>query len=261
MTPSPTSNHIVIEPVPERYRGKVLSRKVIWMGNLLGILSVLALLGGVGLTVWGVYQIADHGEQKIPLLALVNLPALLMILFGGILGLYGVVIGLFNPGWLGNRYLLSKACNEFAMRPDAWVRLNDPNLIFIEIVPRENWSRLMLETASDVGFLRISEAERVLIIEGDENRYRIPADALTGCEIEINIQQVGNTRVQYEMIVLTSNQPTGDWELPFRPRKGTSAFGRNKRLKKVQEIQQRIVRMMPQGSSEAMDSLNRFKGA
>jgi hypothetical protein len=42
----------------------------------------------------------------------------------------------------------------------------------------------MLEHASDVGFLRIDAKRRVLLFEGDKERYVVPAEAILGCEVE-----------------------------------------------------------------------------
>ena len=42
----------------------------------------------------------------------------------------------------------------------------------------------MLETASDVGFLRLDSARGLLLFEGDKERYWVPAGAILSCEVE-----------------------------------------------------------------------------
>jgi hypothetical protein len=61
-----------------------------------------------------------------------------------------------------------------------------PEAIFVEMVPRRHWARAnrMLETAGDLGFLRIDAGRGLLLFEGDRERYQIPAGAILGCEVE-----------------------------------------------------------------------------
>ena len=50
---------------------------------------------------------------------------------------------------------------------------------FVEIVPKSNWDvRGLPENATDVGFLAFDFQARILLFEGDRERYRIPAGAL-----------------------------------------------------------------------------------
>ena len=40
--------------------------------------------------------------------------------------------------------------------PNPAVDLNDPDLFFVDIIPRINWGKAMMENASDIGFLELN---------------------------------------------------------------------------------------------------------
>jgi hypothetical protein len=61
-------------------------------------------------------------------------------------------------------------------RPDAVVKADDPEAFFVQIIPRENWTKTMGENASDLGLLRVDRARGELRYEGDLERWVIPAD-------------------------------------------------------------------------------------
>jgi hypothetical protein len=72
-------------------------------------------------------------------------------------------------------------------RTDAIVDIQDPEAIFVQIVPRGHWGQIMLETATDVGFLIIDPIAREIRVEGGRERSRIPDRSILGCEVgEIN---------------------------------------------------------------------------
>src|SRR5262249_41893411 len=76
-----------------------------------------------------------------------------------------------------------------------------------------NWGILNRET--DYGFLKIDPARRCLTFEGILERYRIPADAITSCEVE-PILPAENF---YAVVLRCLCQGEGgvvEWELPFR---------------------------------------------
>ena len=49
---------------------------------------------------------------------------------------------------------------------------------FVDIIPRHNWGKMMMENATDIGFLQMDSRRRQLIFEGDRERYWIPVESI-----------------------------------------------------------------------------------
>ncbi len=84
----------------------------------------------------------------------------------------------FFPTYLAARFMLRQTRRAFALRPRPAVPLNSPGLFFVDIVPRINWGKPLMESASDIGFLELDKARRELVFEGDHERYWIPVEAI-----------------------------------------------------------------------------------
>jgi hypothetical protein len=96
---------------------------------------------------------------------------------------------------------------------------------------------MMLETASDAGFLKVDAQRREILFEGDKERFRIPAEAITHCALEFYIEGQGThaaTKIYY--VVLRANRPNEFWEVPLRERRGTGKFGAGKRKKSAERL-------------------------
>ena len=100
------------------------------------------------------------------------------------------------------------------------VEPNDPDALFVEVVPKLNWGKAMLENASDIGLLLVDQARREVRFEGDKERWRVPAASITSCEIEkfVHGQGAGATRIFY--VVVRATRREGFWEVPLRERTG-----------------------------------------
>ena len=75
----------------------------------------------------------------------------------------------------------------------------------------------MMEDAGDVGLLLLDKHRREVRFEGDKERWRVPARAITECSIEVLVQ--GYTRRYF--VVLRASGPNGLWEAPVRERRGS----------------------------------------
>jgi len=93
---------------------------------------------------------------------------------------------------------------------------DDPRAIFVEIVPRRNWGRVMADTASDVGILLIDSERGEIVYEGDNERFRIPARAIISCAVEKSVvgAEGQNGSVQY-LTVIRASHPSILWEVPL----------------------------------------------
>src|SRR6185369_10563065 len=101
----------------------------------------------------------------------------------------------------------------------------------VEIVPRANWGRVMLETASDIGYLLIDGSRREVLFEGDRERMRIPSKAILSCVVQqASFGEVTAGSVEYFFTVMQVNHHTGVRELPFAYRGEFGKFGAGVRL-------------------------------
>jgi hypothetical protein len=160
------------EPAIQRIRpddsGRVLDRRRIRRFYLL-MLPVLApvlaiALGGV---VLGAMDL-EHGD----------------IIGGSLIG-FGVLLFIgyciyetFLIGYYPARCYLQWLRERIDRRPDALVVSDDPDAFFVQIIPREKWTVVMGENASDVGLLVLDKKRDELRYEGDLERWRVPSECV-----------------------------------------------------------------------------------
>ena len=63
-------------------------------------------------------------------------------------------------------------------RTDAIVTSDDPNALFVQIIPREKWEVSMGENATDVGLLVLDRKKQELRYEGDLERWTVPIECV-----------------------------------------------------------------------------------
>jgi hypothetical protein len=232
----------VVSRIPSSRGGGVLTSGTAAVKNGLFLLQVLVVLGGSFLPVMlGGLAAQQHwlpGGKEVgflPVLAGLGLTALLLwVLIGGLLR---------NP-W-SSRYIYRKLRAALADRPDALVDVSNPDAILVEVIPRRNWGQLMLENADDQGFLLVDADRRQLLFEGDKSRYRIPAQALLSCDVELmNPNAENDSRATPLGIVILRFRDghIGEREVPFLPRRAVSGdcLGGNY-LERAHELQRRIL--------------------
>ena len=218
-----------IRAVEPDYAGKVLTRRTKLIGNAIALSSLLMLFAALGLMAWGGLTAFPTGAAPTVSVRVLGIALLAM---GGVLFVACAIFFLINPSYLGNRYLLKIVKHEFAKRPKPLVQPDDPEALFVEIVPKMNWGKISLETASDVGFLRVDRARREVLFEGDKERCRIPAEAITYAEVEYFVEGQGThaaTKMYY--VILRAAHPTRFWEAPIRERTGAGIFRSRSRKK------------------------------
>lgn len=195
-----------ITAVPKNEAGKVLTTTNIWIATGLTLLPILTglvgLFGGAGL--------AMHFSDFSPALS-------------GVCGVGGLLCAVLSvialicyQQLLPSRFMRSVARRAFSLRNQPLVKADDPEAVFLDIVPRSNWGQTMMEPADDVGFWRIDRAARELHFEGDKKRYRIPFDAVMSCEVEaIRMQSDDWGTSLYYATVLMVDTPNGLREIPL----------------------------------------------
>lgn len=154
-------------------------------------------------------------------------------------------LGLRNTTKIANSYLRRVARNEVRSRAERIVDPDDPNVIFVELVPRRNWTRLMLETATDVGYLLLDEDRREVLFEGDRERMRIPASAILSCEAEHTLIGEGAPgSMKYYFTVLEVEDGSANRELPFSYRGDLGTLGVSVRRERAIRLRNRIWDLM-----------------
>jgi hypothetical protein len=88
------------------------------------------------------------------------------------------------PTAAGNVYFRQLAATTISRRIAPFVDPRDSESAFVEIVPRAHWGTVMLDTATEVEFLYVDVENRELLFEGNRERWRMPAQAITSCEVE-----------------------------------------------------------------------------
>ena len=240
-TNSKSAHSVETKTLPPEFSGRVLSRRNILIGNALSISILLGCFGGIGLAVLGgVTAFPDHPPAEgvspgiktlgIALLA-IGIPLFVTFAF----------LGVMNVGFFSNRWLRDLARRELKRRPANLVNPDAPEARFVEVVPKLNWGKMMLETATDVGFLALDKQRGLVLFEGDKECYRIPVQSIVWCAMEIYVQGEGThgaTRFYY--VVIRANHPTQFWEAPFRIRAGSGLFSRRKQRRMTEQLLQDI---------------------
>lgn len=164
-----------IVPVPGDSQRRVGGPGYLLAVNLRGAIPVMCLLrGGVG---------AFFG---------------LVCVFSGdatVLGWFAVMAGLASLvwGWYTNscchlahecRWVNRRLREEIRLRADAWVDADDPESIYLDIVPRRRFAGIGARRTSDIVLLKVDESQKTVLMEGDCRRYRMPVDSIWRCEAQ-----------------------------------------------------------------------------
>lgn len=213
---------IEVQAIPAGEARQVLNKASVVMGNV-ATLSILAVFfASIAGLVGAVYfsNLIDafrHGAAS-PLTAVpgFTLAAVCLVLF-----IFSAYVGTKNSGVAGNRYYRSRSRKSIALRLDKWVdpdRPADLETHFVGIVPRQNWGKLMMELATDIGFMQIDPRRQEIRFEGDVERYRIPISAITNCQMVCYFSTSGRSSLEYWAVVVQGNTASGAWEAPIAPR-------------------------------------------
>jgi hypothetical protein len=194
-----------ISPVPEPFRQRVRSRGYALSVNIRGVMPLVYILGGLGIMV-AAAQLRGQG----PLLAI------LAVGVGAVSFLWGIYTALYCTGVGANRWVERRLRRELSERSDAWVDASDPDSVYVSIIPREHFSKVKLTMASDLLLLKLDKQKKQIVMEGDSNRYRIPAGAILLCEPQCFFAP-GDThqRIQIWMLRLIVNTGLEQKEILF----------------------------------------------
>src|SRR5262249_46776510 len=128
------------------------------------------------------------------------------LLTTGLAGLLfgGYVCGI-NLDYFVLRYNYGWTPRQIRERGDALVDPDDPDVIYLTVIPRVHWDELLPDKPTDRGFLPVDLRRRRLHFEGLKERYRIPGDAVLACKVEPLKKEAGP--VQMYLAVLRVRYP------------------------------------------------------
>ncbi|HUE75117.1 MAG TPA: hypothetical protein VMP01_29885 [Pirellulaceae bacterium] len=237
----------VIETLPPEAGQRVFTKTNAAIAICLSLLPLVTLLCGIGLLVAGWWfwpaNLADTTRVMVALTSLVT---------GGLAALFGLVVTYVNVDYFNMQYCLAIARNEIALRAGAIVDPRDPEAFFVDVVPRERWTDIAIEKATDGGFVLVDHSRRQVLFEGIKQRYRIPAAAILHSEAECIQPQAGGFAFYATVVqaLLADAAPGGGgnapgvWETPFMVRPTTfTRFSGAYRRRSCEELAEQIRRM------------------
>ncbi len=237
-------------PVPENEAGKVMNMRTIVIGNLCSLSPLIIMLASLAGVAFGLFYsrffvvLAGAHPEPGPLAVglLLAVVSLAMTIFSG-------YTGLKNGSVASNNFYLGRAKRHFSSRRNPIINLRtttDLPTYFVEVVPRDHWGKVMLETATDIGFLQVDPRRRELRFEGNKEQYRIPAAAITECSIYQVPATPGNTVLIHHMVLVRAAGRNGPWEAPFCHRQTNWLVKPNHRATSAAMIQQSIHSILPE---------------
>ncbi len=241
-----------VESLPAEWGNEVFSKRNKVLAISLSLMPVVLAVAGVvmiGFGLWRQPWAVGPGE---------GVPVVPWLLVGvGLLAAgFGVVVCWKNVDFFNFRlgYRVTRAAIQF--RSSAVVDPDDPDALYVEIVPREHWSGLIPDLTSDAGFLKVDTRSRELLFEGARERYRIPGEALASCQLEPINPQAGRFGI-YVAVIRTrdpealADAETGEpglwqWEAPLLPRPVRfGRYGGAQRRRLADGLRDRIRAIMP----------------
>lgn len=249
--PVTASDLAEIRTLQPPYFRQIMTTQTLVICNLLVFVPLLIHLAGLAMALTAAFWWLNEAEQPDKLTNLTKSGFIAMIVFGAVLWVIGGYMQLRNGTYVANRYLKNLARRVIRARPDSLIDPDDSEAIFVEIVPRKNWGRMMIETASDVGLFKVDETRGELRFEGDRETYRVPGQAILWCEIE-EVNFGGNIpgfSITIYPTVVVAETAAGEWEAPIVFRGDFGSLGAGKRRKRAEKMYEKILSIVsPTGS-------------
>jgi hypothetical protein len=170
---SPGAAVAEVTPVPEPFRQRVRGPNYKLIVNLIELHPLICFFGGGALAGLGVWQIVEKNWLIGCLLLVAGLP----------IACWGIYVALCCSTVTANRWIERRLRYEISQRADSLVEARDPESMYVSLIPREHFSQVRWTYASDLLLLKIDAARRQVLLEGDSDRYRIPADAIARCDV------------------------------------------------------------------------------
>jgi hypothetical protein len=234
-----------VRAIDPKFAGRILSKGNFAKGQLLTAVPAVIQLTGAVLTMLGI--LAAVPDKRTGQRAVDLSPEQMHWAFGvGVpLVILGSIWGIAFSSRLRDGYVLAVAKREIKRRPDAIVEPDAGQ--YVSIIPRENWNRGMFKSSKDSGFLIVDAARREIRFEGDQERYRVPVDALLSCDVVKSVFLAGAkpNAPGYFMVVLRAQTGSGVLEAPVAPQASNNIFDSKTRQRAAEALQKKIMALHP----------------
>lgn len=171
-------DRIVVSEFPEE---TILTGANNLKAQLLIAVPLLYIFVGLGMLWLGLLLVEPYGELDVGSNIWPGCPlpiAILAIVMGVAASCHSLYYAVVRMTTLRDRFYRRKAAEVVERRSRAIVEPGSEGASFVEVIPREHWGKLMLESATDFGFFRLDASRHVLLFEGDHRRIVIPLGAL-----------------------------------------------------------------------------------
>jgi hypothetical protein len=239
----PAAPAAAIEDLPAAKVGRARDRRILIVLTAVALTPLaLALLIAAALGTYVALNWSDLGAGTRAGAAVVALAALFAAFH--LTALYGDYLPLRIQ-----RHLIAAAIER---RATPLVRPDNPDAIYIAIVPRKNWGRMMLDNSTDVGLLTTDAERRLLLFEGTRQRWRIPADSIESCELDEHAIGVPDPKERnvFPVVVLRVSRVGGTWEAPLSAMRTTlrrpTAHEKRQRCRQLRKRIREILLESPQ---------------
>lgn len=145
------------------------------------------------------------------------------------LGVILMIVAFFisaKESFLINLWLRSIMLRAIRQRSDSLLDPDGLGCRFVALLPRNEWDNPAIYKATDVGILAIDSKAGLVLFEGDNQRFRIPAAALVECAQEYSLRYTSRAFLagyasrsysehRYFFAVVKVQMSAGECELPF----------------------------------------------
>jgi hypothetical protein len=241
---------VEVWPVPEPYAGKIQkNRRHLVPMLMIGLPVIVLMLGGLvamGYTLW------YRKELPLSRLAGTGLGGLATFIVGA--GIGAQVLPLVT-----SRSLRGVARSEIRNRPDALVDPDDPEAVFVKVLPRRHWGAGAPKVAKG-GFLQADRQAGCLLYEGDKERWRVSRGGLVSCTVErasVHVGQTDESQLCQYVAVVRSWQGAAVWERPLCAPHLVFGWLKNRdREAKAEALRQQILAALPVGHDQTAQPQN-----
>jgi hypothetical protein len=192
-----------------------LTRRDFWVVNIFqNLLSALVLFGALAFAaraLWAFWMVAN-GPSGILTFEKIACAIAVVVIYGSLDVRYAHVFP--------NRYLNWRVRCILRNRPDRLIEPDDQAAFLVEVIPRQNWGRLMLTSATDWGLLASDRRQERLVYEGVRERWSVPVASIASMPVECAAPKMpdgSDGKVRTYLVVLKARQGNQIIERPLHP--------------------------------------------
>jgi hypothetical protein len=238
------SRHLaIIDPVDDKY-----ARRIICTSNAIQMNVLMVVYSTLWIPVLALgYFLARLSTSSIGFFVTMAVAGIFVLLFTGAL-----CVSLLNyPEYPVNQFLGWKVRRSLKRRADETGQflfdrsiIDDVEYPVVDLIPRDRWRKVALETAVDIGVIQIGNDG--VRIEGDVYRYDLPAESIFEARVE-SVVPIGWWCSAYMMIVYARTS-SGPIELPMTIRDVRFGGLRSSRRRERAEAMVRQIQAIARGA-------------